>query len=326
MTNPRMIITMGLRPVIGSRFQPTGFPDLGAAEFDTPGSDSIGKSLLVESVQSMANRLEAQAWDDTTHTPRPPFDRLPWVRVSDGDGRFLTSSRTESHRLASAYLRNGHLPGDTSTSGADVFHDALGLEPGRPLDRAQVVRGVFRLDPFSLIHGVFFAISAWPWQPRVQRALTAFVEADGVRPAISGGVKRDHVRNKSDSDNGAGADDGYGSIPHQRTEYTAESITLSAVLDRQQLASYGLSPDATELLDTLAQWELRSLLDGGLRLRTACDLVPTDPAPVDLPELDELTARLDKLVDVTADEHGGTTHELTWTPETKTSRKKATDQ
>ena len=47
----------------GHRFQPTGFPDLGAAEFDTP----EGRALLVESAQSMANRLEAVCWDEGTH-------------------------------------------------------------------------------------------------------------------------------------------------------------------------------------------------------------------------------------------------------------------
>ena len=44
----------------GHRFQPTGFPDLGAAEFETPS----GRSLLVESAQSMANRLESVCWDE----------------------------------------------------------------------------------------------------------------------------------------------------------------------------------------------------------------------------------------------------------------------
>ncbi|MGI8310848.1 type I-G CRISPR-associated RAMP protein Csb1/Cas7g [Saccharopolyspora hattusasensis] len=312
MTDARTILNVALRPVAGSRFQPTGFPDLGAAEFDAPARD--GRSLLVESVQSMANRLEEQAWDAVASAPRAPFDRLPWVRVSHAeDARFLTSSRIEAHRLASAYIRHGQLP--DGTPGMDFLHDALGLQPGRPLDRVQLTRAVFRLDPFSLLHGVFFAISAWPWQPRVQRAVTAFIEAHNVRPAVSGGVKRELVRNKNeagtDDEPSPGADTGYGSIPHQRIEYTAETILLSVVIDKQQFRSYGLSPEATELLHTLAQWELRSLLNSGLRLRTACDLITTET--IDLPDLDELTARIDKLVDVTADEHGGTTHDITWT-------------
>jgi len=41
----RLLIEVELRPVQGARFQPTGFPDLGAAVFDAPD----GRRLLVES-------------------------------------------------------------------------------------------------------------------------------------------------------------------------------------------------------------------------------------------------------------------------------------
>src|SRR5207253_6245313 len=46
------------------RFQPTGFPDLGAATYDGPEGK---KMLLVESAQSMANRLEGVCWDTVAH-------------------------------------------------------------------------------------------------------------------------------------------------------------------------------------------------------------------------------------------------------------------
>lgn len=46
----RLLFEIPLRPVQGSRFQPTGFPSLGAATLQTP----EGRSLLVESAQSMA--------------------------------------------------------------------------------------------------------------------------------------------------------------------------------------------------------------------------------------------------------------------------------
>ncbi len=57
----RTVLEVDLEPFAGRRFQPTGFPDLGAAEFDV--ADGT-KALLVESAQSMANRLEATTWDD----------------------------------------------------------------------------------------------------------------------------------------------------------------------------------------------------------------------------------------------------------------------
>ena len=45
----RLLLTIPLRPLQGDRFQPTGFPSLGAATYKT----SQGQKLLVESAQSM---------------------------------------------------------------------------------------------------------------------------------------------------------------------------------------------------------------------------------------------------------------------------------
>ncbi|MEJ1973477.1 MAG: type I-U CRISPR-associated RAMP protein Csb1/Cas7u [Lacunisphaera sp.] len=59
-TAPRLLITAKLTPVLGTRFQPTGFPDLGAAQYKTADGQNM---LLVESAQSMANRLESVSWD-----------------------------------------------------------------------------------------------------------------------------------------------------------------------------------------------------------------------------------------------------------------------
>jgi CRISPR-associated protein Csb1 len=57
---PRLLLEAKLKPVAGSRFQPTGFPDLGPAAYNLPDGTQM---LLVESAQSMANRLEAVCWD-----------------------------------------------------------------------------------------------------------------------------------------------------------------------------------------------------------------------------------------------------------------------
>jgi CRISPR-associated protein Csb1 len=56
----RILFSIPLVPLQGKRFQPTGFPGLGAATFQT----SDGQCLLVESAQSMANRLELTIWDE----------------------------------------------------------------------------------------------------------------------------------------------------------------------------------------------------------------------------------------------------------------------
>lgn len=316
MNNTRTTLTLELSPIAGSRFQPTGFPDLGAATFERAGAE--GEQLLVESVQSMANHLEAATWDPATDQPVAEVAALPYVRVVGSDGAFLTSSRLEAHRLASAYVLDSKLDGQNVR---DVLPDRLGLVKGKPLNARQVASAVFALDPVSLVHGVFFAQKDWPWQPKIARAMTVFIEASDVRPAVSGGVKRDSVINTSkDAVEGQSSKEGYGMVPHHRVEYTAAAIRLYAVIDEQQFASYGLSDEATELLSALAQWELASLLDGGLRLRTACDLVVLGTSVDKLPALDAAGERLATAIVAARDDLTDPT-EVVWAP--KAGRAKA---
>lgn len=285
---PRLKLLADLEPMAGSRFQPTGFPDLGAATYPSPANGET--LLLVESAQSMANRLEATLWDDSQDRPVPVVDGLPYVRVLDRSGAYLTSSRTESHRLASAYVKEATIGGE---KGVELIGARLGLAKGRPIDHGRVARAVFDLDPLCLVHGVFFADKAWHGQPKIARALSAFVEAAGVEAAFSGGVKFDHVSNTGDIDPG-GAKEGFGNVPFARTEYVARSITASFVIDLSQIRHYALEQREKELLAALALYEIRSLLDEGLRLRTACDLAVVAercelPSGFALPRLAKLT-------------------------------------
>ncbi len=331
----RRLFEIPLRPTSGSRFQPTGFPDIGAATFQRPrrGSDgelSTSNCLLVESAQSMANHLEGVAWDDAVSQPAGTLEGLPWIKVTAAeDGRYLTSSRTEAHRLAAAFIKDATLDGVGMRA---VIKERLGLRDDSPLVARQIAAAVFALDPLCLIHGVFFAESAkvWPGQPKIARALTGFVEADDVEPVVSGGVKRDLVMHAASE--GSTSKEGYGSIPFHRMEYTAGSITAFFSLDLAQLRSYGLSADSTALLEAIALWEIRSLLDGGLRLRTACDLVPvettlSDQSGDELPSLDVLDARIRELVGRCTAELGvGGAIEVQWSKPKASSKSKGPDE
>lgn len=293
----REVFKVPMRPVAGSRFQPTGFPDIGAAVFDRPVDDDRKweKCLVLESAQSMANHLEAVAWDPGEEMPVSALAGLPYVRVVDEHGLYVTSSRTEAHRLASAFVKDSTLDG---VGMKDIIRDRLKLRDDTPLSPRDIAAAVCAMDPMCLVHGVFFAETdkVWPGQPKIARALTAFAEAHDVQEAISGGVKRDDVRH-STKDTVGRASEGYGSVPFHRTEYVARSIEVSFVLDLDQLASYGLPDPGAELLATAAHWEIRALLERGFRPRTACDLEIQDDAPLgSLPSLDELNAHLHGLV------------------------------
>ncbi len=283
----RVLIEARLKPMQGTRFQPTGFPDLGAAVFDS----AAGQTLLVESAQSMANRLEQTIWDGATKDLVPSVKGLSYVRVNDANGDYLTSTLTEAHRLNSPYILEAKDQTffDELKKQTDAFSKGV-------IDRAKLARVVASYDVNALIHGLFLAKSELAGgRLRIERALSAFIEATGVRVAASGGVKNDPVNPSGE------AKDGFGNVPFQRDEYTADSIVAYFNLDLGQLRAYALGAAATELLAALALFKVRAFLDGSLRLRTACDLDVVEvqvrrPDGFKLPSKAEFEASLPALI------------------------------
>lgn len=280
----RLLFTIPLEPLQGKRFQPTGFPSLGAATFQT----SEGQSLLVESAQSMANRLEMTLWDDAGNDVKNDVNGISHV-VVNRKGNFLTDTILESHRINSPYILEG-----ADKSFYNQLREALGVLAEGPIDRRVLAGVLLKYDIGSLLHGVFLAKKELAGgRLRLARALSAFIEADGVRVAASGGVKNDHVNPSGDTKSG------FGNVPFARDEFTADRITLYANLDLAQIRGYGLGSDVERLLTLLALYKLRALVDGGMRLRTACDLQAISknigamqPKEFILPGMGELTADL----------------------------------
>lgn len=322
----RQLFDVPLDVMAGSRFQPTGFPDLGEATFQRPRRNGNGQvewvsALLVESAQSMANRAEAVGWDQVADEPVDALVGLPWVQVVSAAGDYLTSSRTEAHRLASAFVKDSTFDGQDMRQ---VINERFGLRKDRPISPSKIAAEVFALDPMCLVHGVFFADKRWLGQPKITRALTGFIEAEDVRSADSGGVKKDSVRHSLEGASG-GTAEGYGTVPFHRREWTAAKITASFCLDRAQIRSYGLDDDAHELLENIARWQIRSLVDEPLRLRTACDLVAVDPEVHDhagkpLPSRSDLEKEIRRGVEACSQMLGeGGPLRVTWRPPAKGS-------
>ena len=264
-TADRVLLEADLVPMQGQRFQPTGFADLGAAVYTLPDGTRM---LLVESAQSMANRLE-----QTILTPEgtlmPELEGLSCVTaVLHGKGRedFSTSSLLEAHRLASPFII-------ADKTFQQQFCTDAAYDEKSPLDWKRIHAAIFKYDVNSLLHGVFLSIVKGG-RIKVPRLISAFIEAENVREAVSGGVKNGLIPSKdirrADYDS-----DVYGNVIYQRTEYTAERIPAYFNLDVSGIRALGLPAQAQELLFCLALYKVRRLLDGGLRLRTACDLRQT---------------------------------------------------
>ncbi|MCB2262154.1 MAG: type I-U CRISPR-associated protein Cas7 [Candidatus Thiosymbion ectosymbiont of Robbea hypermnestra] len=292
--SPRLLIEADLTPLQGTRFQPTGFPDLGAATYEGPDAPDgqPKRMLLVESAQSMANRLELVCWDKVADDWVAPLAGLPLIKVTDKNGEPLTNSLLEAHRTNSPYILEN--TGDTRVF--DLLKEELaGMEEGA-VDIRKLARVLLKLDTNALIHGVFLAKSNLAGgRLRLPRVLSAFIEAEDAREAQSGGVKNDQINPSGDTGRG------FGNVPFARTEFSAAKITAYFNLDLAQLRGLGLGPEAEELLIALALYKIRRFLETGLRLRTACDLEAAEPRVTHpqgfaLPATEALAENLPRLI------------------------------
>ena len=278
----RVLISAELRLANGSFFQPTGFPDIGACIY----TDGAGqRRCLVESEQSMANRLEAVCMRPPG-VWREPFDgKLPVIRVKGRNG-LLATNLTEPHRIASSYVLEGKVNGTTLHRKLEEY---LGLK-GKvwPLDgREKLTQAVFALDPAAMLHGFQFM----QWEAvglRAARLLHSRLEAvlaDTDSDVHYGLVKVDSIESSAPKSN-------KGQSLAAKTRHVPESIHATFEIDVLTLRERSLvaaaddeNRNAQRFLLALALWKIHRFLTNGpafdartgdtmgaLRLRADCSL------------------------------------------------------
>ncbi|MFW6114446.1 MAG: type I-U CRISPR-associated RAMP protein Csb1/Cas7u [bacterium] len=283
---PRLLMQVDLKPLQGDRFQPTGFPDLGPARYNAPDGTEM---LLIESPQSVANRMELACWDDAAQDLISDLRGLPFIRILDAKNRRVSNSLLEAHRINSEYImknakrvvrENGKVAAAKDKDGKSVgefnkeFAEEIEYEKDGRVNWQKFREALLKYDANSLIHGCF--LEKIDGRLRVTRALSGFIEARGAGVAESGGVKNNIVQPDLKG--------GEGNVPYHRTEFTAENITAYFNVDLALLRSYGLGNDVCRLLVALALFKIQRFLSTGLRLRTACDLEPVGPIAVTRPK------------------------------------------
>ena len=259
---PRLLIEAKLKPLQGHRFQPTGFADLGPARYTLPDGTEM---LLVESAQSVANRMELACCKEDQKTLLDELNGLPFI-AGIHNGERLTTSYLEAHRLSSPYLLNKEW--------AKQLSEEMQLKDDYQINNPDVIKVLFKYDPCSLLHGVWLSSKEYKndfsgGRIRLTRILSGFIEAENVRVAESGGTKFD--KNAARLTETGNAETGYGTLPFHRTEFTGD-IKAYFNIDLALVRGYGLDENATHLLIALSLLKIRRLLSTGLRLRTACDL------------------------------------------------------
>ncbi len=283
----RVLMEVELEPVQGDRFQPTGFADLGAATYQLADGTRM---LLVETAQSMANRLESTILGPDNEII-DELRGLPYIHVElSGDTKTTTNSLLEPHRINSPYIIS-------NDDFKNKFKEAASYDRYTPLNWQKIAHALFFYDVNSILHGVFLA-NLEDGRIKVSRAVTAFIEARGVREAVSGGAKLNPIDPTGKLRAKEYDKDVYGNVPFQRVEFVADEIKAYFNIDIGLIRSYALGEDASELIVALAFYKISSFLDGGTRLRTACDLkkktavTVTDPADFKISSREELLVYL----------------------------------
>src|SRR5450432_1550304 len=131
---PRLLLEQELRPIQGDRFQPTGFADLGAADYKRHDGRRM---LLVESAQSVANRLEKTCLAGDGPRLHTDFEGLPYVVAKlSGATEAETSSLVEAHRINSPFIIS-------DDKFKDEFLKRSGCETGKPIDWKRIAQALF---------------------------------------------------------------------------------------------------------------------------------------------------------------------------------------
>lgn len=312
---PRLLLRAELQPFQGTRFQPTGFPQIGAALYEGPDGTP---TLLVESPQSMANRMEAVCWDKVNNDWVMPLKGLSVIMVDDTAGKPLTNSVLEAHRINSPYI----LEGSDKTVFDRLKRELADMDEGI-VDLRKLAQVLLVLDVNALLHGVFLAKKELAGgRLRLPRALSGFIEASDSKVASSGGVKNDLVNPSGDTSKG------FGNVPFSRDEFVSPDISAYFNLDLAQLRGYGFNEPVYHLLVALALFKILAFLEHGLRLRTACDLECIGvevqrPHDFELPTLDQLERELPGLIKAAQSEAKFESTTVTYTGGGKTKKAKA---
>lgn len=276
------LVTKDDKPYI----QPTGFPDIGACIF----KDAHGQvRCLVESEQSMANRLEGVCMTDADEWVEPWRSALPLIEVVDNAEQRIATNLTEPHRIASSYILEGKING---TEFRQILWRTIGMQgagsnTSLPLTgRARLDKVIFAFDPSALLHGYQFVQTSFVGM-RQPRILHARIEA-----TLGGDEELNYAMEKVDQIDPKPRPTRPGEIPNSKGQSIAgksriiwKDITATFELDLLALKHLHLDENQKKFLLGLALWKIGAFLSdqpsfdprsrqtlGALRLRSDCHL------------------------------------------------------
>lgn len=294
-TLSRTVIKAELAPAVYSSFQPTGFPDIKASRFVVPGTNQ--ENLLVESPQSIANRLEATIWNAAKQDLHSIFTGLPYVRLIDkATGGCIASSLSLPHRLASAYI----------SKSKDPFSKRLVND----LNSLGIAAATFKYCSNSLLHGCFYS-HVEEGKHKALRLMGGRIDALNIAPVVTGGAVKDPISasgkdfdlseiitGKAEGGDDRASKSGAGNIIHYAEEFVAQSIEAVFFIDDALIAALPLEECAKSLLRSIACWKIYAFLQSDLRLRSNCifEVMGEPEVSGTVPPLEDLEQKIPELI------------------------------
>lgn len=274
---PAIAFHLGLESYGPTAIQLPTYQDVGNAIYSRPDGKQNG---ILDTHGSMANRLEAMAWDGAKNDVISCLKKMPFVKVITKGNNFLTTSLQESHRLNSPYIFKS-LIRDKRT-----FEEEFGEKlQGTDGDRVEMAKLFAEYDPMSLIHGTFMSYSkkfeVRGGGAKITAALSGFAEATNIEPVEYGTQKSDRI---SASQTYGTSKEGFGTFQTTATLWSPESIDAYFHLDIDLIRSYRLGENFTDWAIAVSLLKILRFIDRGLRLRSRCILQPklTDSDHIDL--------------------------------------------
>lgn len=263
-----LVLTATLEPIVGDRFQPAGFPEIGHVIYKAPRKNGSTENIcIVDSAASMANHLESVC-QRGAHDPDLVDDLsgMPYLRCVTGDLKddklageereVVVTSLTEGHRIASSYFLDGIVLNEDGShksstaaptskgkgkSKAETSSEPVKLESELVNRFGIVLPGGSKAHPppdkwwnvFKTIfeidpNSLVHGVLFPQWQIKIPRALTAHLEAFGAGRVDRSGVKFDRLGKTTSGQPIFAVDDA-----------TAESIRATFVLDVGLIRSFG---------------------------------------------------------------------------------------
>jgi CRISPR-associated protein Csb1 len=299
-------LTIELKPLTDSVF-PAIFKDVGHSLWINPVTGK--QDLLIDSPNSLANRLESVLSISNTGKPIDLLEGISYCYLKDVTGKTIVTTLQLPHRIGS---------GPIALTKQDDFKKRLQAD----IKENGLHAAVLRYDTLSLIFGTWLS-RIDGGHGKISKVITARIVGRNVTRVNVGGTKQEASPIKAmgissanvdvsafEGNNIKGSDIGIGTLPFQKYEFVAAKYELQISINWNLIDAYDLPEHCKAMLRSIVSLCVYELLSQQLYCRTNCSFIPDgkfDCTGLDLPSSKEVLAALPGQIKACKDDMAGAT-------------------